>query len=82
MGMQDGTSASTPAVAAVIALINDALAAKGRPPLGFLNPWIYATGHQGFTDVTQGSNLGCNTTGFSAEEGWDPATGFGTPVSD
>ncbi|RYP05868.1 hypothetical protein DL764_003511 [Monosporascus ibericus] len=77
--MQDGTSASTPTVAAVIALVNDALAAEGRPPLGFLNPWIYSKGYRGLTDVTRGSNLGCNTTGFPAGEGWDPATGFGTP---
>ncbi|KAI3325007.1 tripeptidyl peptidase [Xylariaceae sp. AK1471] len=77
--MQDGTSASTPTVAAVVSLINDALVAEGRPKLGFLNPWIYSTGYRGFTDVTQGSNLGCNTTGFPAADGWDPATGFGSP---
>ncbi|GAB1312553.1 hypothetical protein MFIFM68171_02763 [Madurella fahalii] len=77
--MQDGTSASAPTVAAVIALINDALAAEGRPPLGFLNPWIYSIASVGFTDVTYGSNLGCNTSGFPALEGWDPASGLGTP---
>lgn len=78
--LQDGTSASTPTVAAIIALVNDALVAAKRPPLGFLNPWIYSEGHQAFRDVTVGSNLGCNTSGFPAREGWDPATGFGTPV--
>jgi len=79
--MQDGTSASTPTVAAIIALVNDALAKKGRPSLGFLNPWIYSAAQTAFTDVKYGSNLGCNTSGFPALEGWDPATGFGTPVS-
>lgn len=36
--LQDGTSASTPAVASIVALVNDALMAEGRPPMGFLNP--------------------------------------------
>ncbi|UPX18779.1 Tripeptidyl-peptidase I [Ascochyta rabiei] len=77
--LQDGTSASTPTVASIIALVNDALEAEGRPPLGFLNPWLYAVGHRAFTDVTWGSNLGCNSSGFPALKGWDPTTGFGTP---
>lgn len=34
-----GTSASTPAVAAIFALVNDALLAAGKPTMGFLNPW-------------------------------------------
>ena len=77
----DGTSASTPAASAVISLVNDALIATGKPPLGFLNPWLYANGYKGFTDVTSGSAPGCNTTGFPAVKGWDAVTGFGTPVS-
>ena len=76
----DGTSASTPAASAIISLVNDALIAAGKPPLGFLNPWLYAKGYKGFTDITSGSALGCNTTGFPALEGWDAVTGFGTPV--
>jgi tripeptidyl-peptidase-1 len=31
-------------------------------------------------DVTQGKNFGCGTPGFQAAEGWDPATGLGTPI--
>ncbi|KAI0013861.1 tripeptidyl peptidase [Xylariaceae sp. FL0662B] len=77
--MQDGTSASTPTMAAIIAMVNDGLLAEGRPPLGFLNPWIYSSSFRAFTDVTTGSNLGCNTTGFPATKGWDAASGFGTP---
>jgi tripeptidyl-peptidase I len=76
-----GTSASTPTAASIISLVNDALMAEGRPPLGFLNPWIYSKGFQAFNDVTIGSAPGCNTTGFPAVKGWDAATGFGTPVS-
>lgn len=75
----DGTSAATPAFAAITALINDALLAAGRPVLGFLNPFIYARGFEGLMDVTQGSAIGCNTTGFPATKGWDAVTGFGTP---
>lgn len=47
--------------------------------MGFLNPWLYEKGYKAFTDVTNGSALGCNSTGFPATEGWDAVTGFGTP---
>ena len=76
----DGTSASAPVIASVIALVNDALIAEGKPPMGFINPWIYEHAREAFTDVTQGSNRGCNTTGFPTSEGWDATTGIGTPV--
>ncbi|EEH19223.1 hypothetical protein PABG_01542 [Paracoccidioides brasiliensis Pb03] len=75
----DGTSASTPTFAAIVALVNDVLAAENKPSMGFLNPWLYATGYQAFSDVTEGSNGGCNTTGFPALPGWDAASGWGTP---
>jgi tripeptidyl-peptidase-1 len=77
----DGTSAATPTAAAVIALVNDALIAAGKSPLGFLNPWLYKKGYKAFKDVASGSAVGCNTTGFPAQKGWDAVTGFGTPVS-
>lgn len=32
-----------------------------------------------FHDITNGTNPGCGTIGFSAVEGWDPITGLGTP---
>lgn len=76
-----GTSASSPTFAAIIALVNDALIAKGKKPLGFLNPWLYKKAYKTFTDVTIGSSYGCNTTGFPAQKGWDAVTGWGTPVS-
>ncbi|KAF2139771.1 uncharacterized protein K452DRAFT_320364 [Aplosporella prunicola CBS 121167] len=75
----DGTSASAPTFAAVVALVNDALLASGNPPMGFLNPWLYSRGFQAFTDIVDGSNKGCNTSGFPAKPGWDAASGFGTP---
>lgn len=74
-----GTSASAPLFASVIALINDELAAAGKPALGFLNPWLYSEGVKGLMDVVHGSNPGCNTAGFEALRGWDPVTGLGTP---
>ncbi|CAN0171587.1 unnamed protein product [Scytosiphon promiscuus] len=36
-----GTSASAPAVAGMVALLNERLLAAGKPPLGFLNPALY-----------------------------------------
>ena len=77
----DGTSCAAPAASAVIALVNDALIAEGKPPLGFLNPWLYSEGYKAFTDITSGSAIGCGTSGFPAQNGWDAASGFGTPVS-
>lgn len=75
----DGTSCATPAIASIFSLVNDALAAKGKPPMGWLNPWLYQQGFAAFTDIVNGSSVGCNRPGFSAGEGWDVASGFGTP---
>jgi len=77
-----GTSAAAPTVGGIVSLINDARLAKGLPTLGFLNPLIYAIGAivpDAFNDIIGGSNPGCGTEGFTAEVGWDPVTGFGTP---
>ncbi|KAJ6529439.1 family S53 protease-like protein [Mycena vulgaris] len=82
--LSGGTSASAPVFAAIISLINDRLVAAGRPILGFLNPWIYSTAASAFTDVTIGHNPGfscpASSVAFDAAVGWDPLTGFGTPV--
>ncbi|THV79567.1 subtilisin-like protein [Aureobasidium pullulans] len=77
-----GTSASAPIFAAVIALVNDARIAAGKPVLGFLNPWIYGGAFQALTDIIDGSSFGCSTDGFPSEVGWDAVTGFGTPNLD
>lgn len=53
--------------------------AAGKPPLGFMNPWLYAGGYKTLTDIKKGSAYGCGTKGFPAQEGWDAVTGFGTP---
>jgi tripeptidyl-peptidase-1 len=68
----DGTSCASPIFASVIGLLNNELAAAGKPALGFLNPWLYSTAASALNDITSGSNTGCNTNGFSAKAGWDP----------
>ena len=75
----NGTSCASPIITILISLINDELIAAGKSPLGFLNPFVYAN-LTAFTDITSGSNPGCNTNGFSATRGWDPVTGFGLPI--
>ncbi|KAG6899604.1 hypothetical protein C0993_008765 [Termitomyces sp. T159_Od127] len=74
-----GTSASSPAFAGFVALLNDVRLTHGQKPLGFLNPFLYSKGANGLNDITVGHNSGCGTTGFNATKGWDPVTGLGTP---
>ncbi|KAH8983893.1 subtilisin-like protein [Lactarius hatsudake] len=74
-----GTSVAAPVVAGIISLLNDWLVLTAQPPLGFLNPWLYGRGLRGLNDITDGSNPGCGTDGFTAIVGWDPVTGLGTP---
>ena len=75
----DGTSASSPTFASVVALLNDARLNAGQAPLGFLNPLLYSQGAAALNDITSGNNPGCDTDGFPAMPGWDPVTGLGTP---
>lgn len=66
--------------AAVIALVNDALIAAGKPALGILDPWIYGGAFAALTDINTGSSIGCDTAGFPGAFGWDAVTGFGAQV--
>ena len=66
-----GTSAASPTFAGIVALLNDARIAAGKPPLGFLNPLIYSQATHAFNDITIGSNPGCGTQGFKCTVGWD-----------
>ena len=72
----DGTSASTPVFAAVVALVNQYRQAHGKPPVGYLNSLIYkhAATRAAFRDITQIGYGGCATG-----SGYDLATGIGTP---
>jgi len=81
-----GTSASTPAFAGMVSLLNEARLAAGKKPMGYLNPFIYQNPNA-FTDVTVGTNAigrgnGPIKYGFKCAKGWDPATGLGTPIFD
>ncbi|KAJ8501884.1 hypothetical protein ONZ45_g11978 [Pleurotus djamor] len=80
--LSSGVSGSSPVVGAMISLINDARLARGKRPVGFINPAIYSTGFStAFRDVIYGTNTGCKglqgvrNGGFSAVPGWDPASG-------
>jgi hypothetical protein len=78
-----GTSASAPAFAGFVSLLNEARIAAGKPPMGYLNPFLYQNA-AAFRDVTVGTNaIGRGTGpipyGYPAAPGWDPATGLGTP---
>ncbi|KAH8913086.1 tripeptidyl-peptidase-like protein [Coniochaeta sp. PMI_546] len=81
-----GTSASTPVVAAMIALINDARLRAGKPSLGWLNPLLYsAEVRKVLSDITIGAGDGCSfgdqggEGGWAAIEGYDCVTGLGVP---
>ncbi|KAH0492181.1 hypothetical protein TgHK011_007144 [Trichoderma gracile] len=93
--LTSGTSVSSPVFAALIALLNDHRSKSGLPSLGFLNPWIYSIGSHAFTDITESKSEGCRgksieflkspmipNAGWSAVPGWDPVTGWGTPLFD
>ena len=71
-----GTSWATPMWAGFCAIINEARAHNGLPPLGLLNPEIYPLlGSTGFRDITTGNN-----GSYSAGRGYDEVTGLGTPI--
>jgi len=73
-----GTSASCPVVGGIFAKLNGLRLAAGKPALGFLNPFIYQN-PQAFFDVKHGKNNANQADGFTATEGWDAASGHGTP---
>lgn len=82
-----GTSASTPSFAGLVVLVNGERIAKGKSPLGFLNPALYQLSSNAFHDITVGENnccagqpgsAVCCQYGFNATTGWDPVTGLGS----
>ncbi|KAJ5773657.1 Peptidase S8/S53 subtilisin/kexin/sedolisin [Penicillium paradoxum] len=91
----DGTSCSAPAFAGIIALLNDARLKTNQPPMGFLNPWLYSAGRDGFKDIVDGASTGCDGksrfggpsnggpvvagASWNATKGWDPVSGLGSP---
>jgi len=81
-----GESCATPLWAGFMALINQQNALNSQPPVGALNPLVYAIGKNSaftaaFHDITVGNNTNTvTTTNFPAVPGYDLCTGWGTPV--
>ncbi len=88
-----GTSASTPQLAAMVALANQLRHAMGKQSVGYLNPMLYKLPASDFNDIvpeTFGKDAGVTTLdnnalygfnipGMETRVGWDLTTGFGTP---
>ena len=81
-----GTSASTPVLAGMIALINDARVRQGKPLLGWLNGRLYSKEVRAvLQDITAGRSLSCvfsggkQPGGWPATKGYDTITGLGVP---
>jgi subtilase family serine protease len=89
-GTDSGTSAATPLIAAIVALVDEQEHRAGRPLLGSIPPLLYrlARGsgyHSIFYDVTKGtssrkphSRIGQTPAGGAAQPGYDLATGLGS----
>jgi hypothetical protein len=75
----NGTSASAPQWAGLIAVLNAALGTN----LGFINPALYALRGAGLRDIVPGAGPGDNANngapGYPAGAGWDACTGWGSP---
>lgn len=79
-----GTSAAAPTWASTLGLVNSKCkeAKKGR--VGWVHPVLYGNNSGqgvGVNDITVGGAYNCDKTqlGFPCTEGWDPATGLGSP---
>jgi subtilase family serine protease len=85
---EGGTSLATPLWAGLIALANERAADNGQPPVGFVNPALYAIAKSTnyaacFHDITTGSNTNnVSPTKYHAAIGYDLCTGLGTPNGD
>ena len=81
-----GTSLAAPLWAGYMALVNQAAAAQGQPPIGFANPALYAIGkstnyHSCFHDITTGNNFNAGSPSkYVATNGFDLCSGWGTII--
>jgi subtilase family serine protease len=86
-----GTSAGSPQWSGIIALADQ----RVHHRVGFINPILYAIGrnpftyHDAFHDIVSGNNtfIGTDTNGntvtiqgYNTTRGWDPVTGWGSPI--
>ena len=70
-----GTSAAAPLVAGLIGMINAERLRKGKPTMGFLNPFLYSLrGTEALTDIVEGASKGCD--GYDTQSGM-PIDGAG-----
>ena len=82
--LRGGASVSTPIWGGLIARANQARAANGLGPIGYLNPTLYRLASNAkryaadFNDIADGSSNGY----FYALPGYDDSTGLGTPRAD
>lgn len=82
-----GTSGAAPLWAAIYALADSSASCKANGNAGFTNTALYAAansmaGYSVFTDVTSGNNWLPETSapyGYGATNGYDMASGLGTP---
>ncbi len=80
-----GTSASAPVIASMLAAVNDARARKGKKSLGYANELFYSDKVRAvLRDITEGESMSCTFDGkkpggWPAKEGWDAVTGLGVP---
>jgi subtilase family serine protease len=80
-----GTSVAAPLWAGFTALVNQQAVTNSQPPVGFINPAVYAIGRgpnytADFHDITTGNNTWSgSTTKYYAVTGYDLCTGWGTP---
>ena len=85
---EGGTSLAAPLWAGLIALANQQAADNGQPPVGFINPALYAIAKSTnypscFHDITTGGNTNSSSpTKYWATAGYDLCTGLGTPNGD
>lgn len=85
VGSAMGTSCAAPLWAAFTALANQQATQLGQPPVGFLNPALYALARGPnysalFQDITIGNNFASNNASFyPAQPGYDLCTGWGSP---
>jgi len=85
VGIFEGTSIAAPLWAGFTALVNEQASNDGVPPVGFLNPALYALGQSAhytniFHDTTVSNNFWSNSPAkFAATAGYDLCTGWGTP---
>jgi kumamolisin len=70
-----GTSAVAPLWAALIALMNQ----QRGEPLGYLNPILYQHQAQLFQNNAMHNVTSGNNGGYTARQGWNACTGWGTP---